>query len=286
MSGYCENNFSSNSPCWIGNVTLPNGTQADCRDARYGQSNSLEDLTGIYGAFGSMFATLNYTTQKTNITGNLSYRNILYPDSRIDLQYTSGIVPYDYGQISLTRESQRLKNLTGDNVSLPYKEGWFNISNQVKVVDAKMTSYSSDYWTDMLWVNSSANGNWKPVYNLSFYGNDYVPLGDPFIVNMPINNISSGNNSVRIQTGIGINNKTGGSPDDQVIYTIRVTGSVGYGTTFNSSALAVSDALDRLMSVISSYVNVATDDIEIESSSVSGAPYMWGPASVKVRVWS
>jgi hypothetical protein len=149
-----------------------------------------------------------------------------------------------------------------------------------------MTSYSSDYWTDMLWVNSVANGNWKTVYNISSYGSDYTILGDPFIVNIPINNISSGNNSVRIQTGLGSINKTGGSPDDQVIYTIRVKGSVGYGGTFNSSESAIADAFSRLISVISSYVNVSIDEIEAENNSVSGVPYMWGPANVRIKVWS
>jgi hypothetical protein len=293
--GGCENknNFSSSSPCWMGNVTLPDGTQAACMDVRYAQSNDVDELTSIYQGFGQWFVNLGYTTQKANITGNISYNNILYPDSRIDFQYLPNIIPYDYGEISLTIEAPRLKNLTGDNISIPYKEGWFNVSDKVKVVDAKITSYSSDYWTDMLWMNSSVTMNWKEVYNLTYYGNDYTLLGDPFIVNIPANNISSGNNSVRIETGLCPNNpmicnknKTGGSPDDRVIYIARVKGSVGYGDVKETCEIAINDAYHRLNDSIGGYVSFTSDEVNFQNNNITKVPYMWGPANIRVSVWS
>jgi hypothetical protein len=238
-----------------------------------------------------MFVNLGYTTQKANISSNMNFNNILYPDSRIEFQYSPVITPYRYGEVSLTAESPRLGDLTDYNITKPYKEGWFNVSDKVKVVDVEMTSYSSDYWTDMLWLNSSATGSWKEIYNLTYWGNDYTALGDPFIIHMPIDKISSGNNSVRIETGLCPNNsaicklnKTGGSPDDRVIYTIRVNGSVSYGNVNKTCEGAKEDAIQRLKNLIGSFS--ITGDIEADSSSISSVPYMWGPASVKVSVWS
>jgi hypothetical protein len=285
----CASNQLFNSSCWIGNVTLPNGTQADCKAVRYAQSNNLDELTQIYQGFGQWFAYLGYVTQKANISGIVNFNNVLYPDSHIDLQYSPVIIPYQYGEISLTRESPRLGELTGNNTTTgnnTYKEGWFNVSNQVKVVDAKITSYSSDYWTEMLWVNSSATGSWKGVYNLTQYGNDYTSLGDPFMVNIPADKISSGNNSVRIETGFPFNgtiNKTGGSPDDRVIYTLRVNSSVGYGNVNESCEGAVEDAKQRLLNITGGLVS---GDVQNEISNISSVQYMWGPAIVRIRVWS
>jgi hypothetical protein len=287
----CVSNQLFNSSCWIGNVTLPDGTKADCRDVRYAQGSDLDQLTQIYQGFGQMFVNLGFTTQKANLSSNMNFNNILYPDSRIEFQYSPVIIPYQYGEISLTTEAPRLKNLTGDTIDKPYKEGWFNISDKVKVVDAEMTSYSSDYWTDMLWLNSSATGSWKEIYNLTYWGNDYTTLGDPFIIHIPIDKISSGNNSVRIETGLCPNNsaicklnKTGGSPDDRVIYTIMVNGSVSYGNVNKTCEGAKEDAIQRLKNLMGSFS--ITGDIEAESSSISSVPYMWGPAIVKVSVWS
>jgi hypothetical protein len=287
--GGCENknNFSSSSPCWI---ALPDGSQTACTNVRYAQSNDVDELTNIYQGFGQWFVNLGYTTQKANITGNISYSNILYPDSHIDFSYNNTIIPYQYGEISLNIEAPRLKNLTGDNISKPYKEGWFNVSDKVnKVVDAKITSYSSDYWTDMLWINSSITTSWKEAYNLTFYGNDYTTLGDPFIIYMPINDISPGNNSVRIETGFPFNNtinKTGGSPDDRVIYTARVKGSVGYGDLKGTCEDAINDAYYRLNDSIGGYVSFTNDEVEFQNNSITKVPYMWGPANIRISVWS
>jgi hypothetical protein len=281
----CQSGVPPNSPCWIQNVTLPNGSIAQCLAVRYAESNDVDELKKIYGAFGELFVKWGYTTQKATITGNVIFNNVLYPDSYIEFRYSPVVIPYQYGEISLTREASRLKDLTGDTISTPYKEGWFNISDQVKVVDAKITSYSSDYWTDMLWINSSTTGVWEEVYNLTYFGNDYTILGDPFIIHIPIDKISSGKNSVRIETGISPLSKTGGSPDDRVIYTIRVKGSVGYDKTFPSSDLAVADANQRLMDLVSDYVNVMTDDVQNQTKSITGVQSLWGPSSLKVVTW-
>jgi hypothetical protein len=115
-------------------------------------------------------------------------------------------------------------------------------------------------------------------------------LGDPFIIHLPVNNVSSGNNSVRIETGLCPNNsaicklnKTGGSPDDRVIYTLMVNGSVGYGNVNESCEGAVKDAEQRLINITGGLVS---GDIQNVTSNISSVQYMWGPAIVRIRVWS
>lgn len=218
-----------------------------------------------------------------------SFNSTLISNSYIEYNYTPLNIPYGYGEISLTIEGTRIGN-TGNNTTAPptqCMQGWYNFSPYVTVTDAKMTSYSSDYWTDRLLVNTINTGwNWGAIYNLSDFGYNYLILGDPYIVEIPANLITSGNNYVCIGTGFNVSNATGGSPDDRLIYTLRVKGSVQYGDVFNSSGLAIEDAIKRLFNLTGNYLNVTTGDIKVGSNSVSGVQYTWGPASVRVRVWS
>jgi len=178
----------------------------------------------------------------------------------------------------------RFTDFTGDMIDIPYKEGWFNVSDQMKVVDARITSYSSDYWTDRVYVNSSKTGTWSNVYWLGDYGNDYKILGDPYIVQIPVDKITSGNNSIRIGTGTSPAIVTGGSPDDKVIYTVRIRGSVPYGDVFNTSENATEDANWRLNNFLQGYVDFTPGDIMIENKTLRGIQWLWGPSSLKVVV--
>jgi hypothetical protein len=114
------------------------------------------------------------------------------------------------------------------------KEGWFFIPGDTEVttdvLDSKITSYSSYYWTDRLWVNSTntPNQNWTRVYWLGNYSSEYEKLGDPYAVQIPPNLLkANGNNSFRIGTGLypsPLYDGKGASPDDRVIYTLGITG--------------------------------------------------------------
>jgi len=82
-----------------------------------------------------------------------------------------------------------------------------------------------------------------------------------------------------------VTNATGGSPDDRLIYKVRVKGSVGYGNIFNTSQLAIDDATQRLIDMVSDYVNVTKDDIDIGTKSLKGIQGLWGPTLLKVILW-
>ena len=185
----------------------------------------------------------------------------------------------------LTKDEKRLGEFTGNSVDKPCKEGWYNISEDITVVDAKMTSYSAEFWTDRLEINSDATSGWSRAFWLGDFGNNYLILGDPYIVQVPVNLMAAGNNSMCIGSGFNVTNATGGSPDSRLVYTIRFKGSVGYGKAFNSSEIARNDAISRLINKTKNYVNVSTDDIEITTEQVGGIQWLWGPSLFKTIVW-
>jgi hypothetical protein len=268
--------------CPMGNITLR--SIAKCGNGTYYGSDNATELKNIYRSIAESIVSISYQAQLIEISGNVSMNNTLYTDSYIELNYTpTGPLP-EYGEVSMTRETERLSNQTGITIDIPYKEGWFNISSDVKVVDAKITSYSAEYWTDRLNVSNSSRV-WNRVFLLADWGSIYRILGDPYIVQIPAELISSGNNSVRIGTGLGSNNATGGSPDDRVIYTMRFKASVDYGTVFNSSDLANQDATERLIDKTRNYVNVTADDVATQTETIGGIMWLWGPSLLKIIAW-
>ena len=273
--------FGPVTRCSLGNWTLR--STAQCGNGSYFGSDNAAELENIYRSIAESIVSISYKAQLIEVSGNVSMNNTLYTDSYIELNYTpTAALPY--GEISLTRETERLSNQTGSTIDIPYKEGWFNVSSEVTVIDAKITSYSSEYWTDRLNVSNSS-GIWNRIFWLADYGNEYRKLGDPYIVQIPAELIGPGNNSVRIGTGLGPNNVTGGSPDDRAIYTMRFRAFVDYGNVFNSSELADQDAIQRLIDKTRNYVNVTVDDVATYTETISGIRWLWGPSLLKIVVW-
>lgn len=196
--------------------------QSACCDdcSHFYTSNSAEDLVEIYKRIAQEMIVISFAQQGINITGNLT-ESILYPDSYIEVKYNP-TTTLKFGNIPLPLESPSF----GNNIS----EGTFEVPQNVNVLDVKVTSYSADMWTDYLNIN-----NMTDVYNLSYYGNDYTILGDPYYVQIPLENVSQGNNTVRISTGISPGNYTGGSPDSKVLYTVGVDLTINYSNIYGKA---------------------------------------------------
>jgi len=56
-------------------------------------------------------------------------------------------------------------------------------------------------------------------FNLSKYGSEYIKLGDPYVINIPLSLITT-NNTVEIKTGLSPENDTSGSIHNKIIYKI------------------------------------------------------------------
>ncbi len=253
---------------------------AECGHGVYYYGANAEELKEIYRDIAN--SIISYSTQAAEISGDTPASK-LYTDSFIEYNYT----PYNlnkYGNISLTLESETFGNSSGNySVETP-KNGSYNITSSMAVIDIKATSYSSDYWTSTLETNSTSK-QWKTAFNLSRFGPAYSSLGDPFIVNVPVSNIVPGElNYVRINTARNSTNFQGGSPDNRIIYSIKINGTVGYGNTFPTLENATEDAKRRLNDSLSE-LGITVTNIYFGSQNVGEIPWMWGPAIITLEVW-
>ncbi|MBW2983808.1 VWA domain-containing protein [Candidatus Woesearchaeota archaeon] len=214
--------FGPVASCAMANQTLRN--IADCGGGEYYSSDNATILKEIYEGISEKILNVSFRKQTAIISGELS-NTFLYPDSYILFNYTPSLPDIEYGRIPITIESPRL----GNNIT----EGTFDVPSKILVYDAKITSYSSDKWTDRAWINSS--GNWTSFYDLSSYGDDYSLLGDPYIINIPIGLIEEGENRVRVSTGVNPINSTGGSLDDRIIYTSGIDIDINYTGIFEKA---------------------------------------------------
>jgi hypothetical protein len=79
-------------------------------------------------------------------------------------------------------------------------------------------------------------GSFNVLYNLSGYRETFENLGDPYIVQIPAENIGIGeNNTIIINTAYNASNASGGSPDNRVIYTIGINTYVNYSGVFDKA---------------------------------------------------
>lgn len=220
--------FGPVSTCPIGNQTLMG--IADCGNGTYFSGTNATQLQEIYSKIASEIVNVSYIAQTVEPT-ELYMGNILYPDSYIEFEYIPVSKPMEYGEISLTISGPRF----GGNITSP-KNGSFFIPEDVRVLEAKITSYSSKFWTDRLSINNTVVGNWSYIYKLWDYGNNYNILGDPYIIYIPTDMIAIGeDNYLKIDTGVAPNETKGGSPDDSSIFSIAFKGYVDYGSIFPKS---------------------------------------------------
>lgn len=197
---------------------------ADCGHGIYRSSNNADELKEIYQNIAN--AMVSYQTQNSNIIGTYTITT-LYADSYIEYNYTP-TADLNYGEISLTFESPTFGETSGNpDVESP-KNGSYWIPPTVEVVDSKATTYSSDYWSSILDMKSETSA-WTNIYNLSTYQEKFTKLGDPYIIYMPPSLIEQNKtNYVRIDTGINDTYFTGASPNNRIIYTLKIKGTASY----------------------------------------------------------
>jgi len=241
---------------------------AQCGNGSYYFVNASE-LAETFEEIANEFVNASYVAQTVVIQGNVSGINRLFDDSYISYTYTPEIEPPAYGEVTLVLESVPFGNQSGEELitdnETGTKEGWFYVPNGSEIIDTQVTSYSSSFWTDRLYVKNSSSENFTRIYWLGDYSQqNYTRLGDPFIINIPVTYISQGNNSVKIGTGLVPENGTGGSPDDRVVYTIRIPGITleGYSKVFPKAK----------GSSVTVYYDIDGDDIYDDFSAISYGP--------------
>ena len=111
-------------------------------------------------------------------------------------------------------------------------------------------------------------------------------------MNIPREDITVGDNNIRVDTALGPGNSKGASPENRVFYTLSLDNSVGYGRLFSSQKEAQQDARKRLEQRLDfdndsePELDMDAGDFEYGSNILGDEPYLWGPANVKLVIWN
>ncbi len=288
-------------------ATIGNGT--------YMNSSNTTRLKEIYEEIAyDILTRINQSSQLINVQGDYTPA-MLYDDSFIEFNYTPIVDPPESGEISLVFQTNTFDSCDTN----------FEVFEGLRVVDAKLTSYSGSHWTNTLVVNNIT------VFNMSEYLVPYPRLGDPFYVQIPVNLLIHGINNITFNTADTPDNITGCSMNNSVIYTALANSStvftdvkptaIGchwrvefedgdflnftipqtYSGSDNCEYTAASisydsdDAYDfAVYSLISQFdydndgrllININQADLEVVVVVVPGVPYLWGPSLTEVNVW-
>lgn len=161
----------------------------------YGEIGNLEEVYKEVAE--SILAMYNEQTIEVQL-GN--FNSTLYPESYIEFNYTEENTPYG---LRTTIEKQF------DNNSAVT----FSFPEDSSIIEAKVISYSGAKWTNNIFINRNN------TYNLSLYGNEYIKLGDPYSINVPLNYIKR-DNLVEVTTALSPENNSAGSINNKLIYTL------------------------------------------------------------------
>lgn len=160
--------------------------------------SAIDNLADIYEKIATELIETAYYEQTIEVTGD--FFSQLYPDSYIEFDYAKENPP-----IGLITTIEKPFS-TSDG-------GTFDIPENSVPLEANVISYSGPKWTS----NVNLNGN--NIFNLSSYRTEFLKLGDPYTINIPLSLIQN-NNTLELNTGLSSSNTSTGSISNKIIYTI------------------------------------------------------------------
>ncbi|MBD3252168.1 hypothetical protein GF386_00360 [Candidatus Pacearchaeota archaeon] len=185
---------------------------SECGNGLYNHSD-VGNLEKIYQEIANRILKASYFEQTVNATEGV--KTFLYPDSYIKFNYT---IPKIKSGLYVTVERLFEDNQTG-NFSVPF--GY-------DIVEATAISYSGPRWTSLLRINNSVDD--AVFYNLSDYKKEYIKLGDPYAIKIPLDLINKTSlNIINLLTGVSHSNQTVGSVSNKIIYTL-LKGMISYSS--------------------------------------------------------
>ena len=160
--------------------------------------SAVDNLADIYEKIATELIETSYYEQTIEVTGD--FFSQLYSDSYIEFDYVKEIPP-----VGLITTIEKLFS-TSDG-------GTFDIPANSTPLEANVLSYSGPKWTSNVDINSNN------IFNLSSYEIDFLKLGDPYSINLPLSLIQN-NNILELNTGLSSSNTSTGSISNKIIYTI------------------------------------------------------------------
>lgn len=181
---------------------------ANMTNGTYQHSKNVSELRLIYQNISQEILTrVVQENQTVSVQGNIT-QSLIYGDSYINFTFDPIIQDPEPSKISLVFQ-EPLTSCT-QVVEIPLG---------VDVVDASVISYSGTSWSDLLVVGNST------AFNMSDYYVPYYKLGDPLQIQLPVNLLAPGNNTLFVDTGISATNRSGCSNDNSFIYTGLINSS-------------------------------------------------------------
>ncbi|MBR9692586.1 VWA domain-containing protein [Candidatus Woesearchaeota archaeon] len=181
-----------------------------CNSSLYYDAINESDLEAIYRNISNQILLIaNFTAQTLVIEGAFVPSHLI-TGSYLDLNYTSIVEPPGQSEILVKLETPQYDNCTTT----------IDVPTGLRLIEATTTSYSGPYWTSHLSVNG------QPVFNLSDYSTDYVAVGDPFLVTIPVALLDQPSNTINLVVADNQQNVTNCSDNNTIFYTGVVNSSV------------------------------------------------------------
>nr|MBA4404655.1 hypothetical protein [Nanoarchaeum sp.] len=245
--------------------------------------NSLNPKGIFYSMLSGRFFWFVIHIDKYNRNENLGYeRRIIGEDSFVNINYSETEEIYNY--IDLTRVLSNYSYSIPAGISGFYRYvRWnFNLTNKIPLMAKWQYAW--------LYSDGSNPRQLAKANDIILYNHDPANTSsDPLIVEFarfgydtsPEGVLISGNNKFELNfsTGYAVNpvNSLGEA-------TFLIPASVSYDGIFENKTGAESDANQRLRNILGE--DVSATEIVNQSYSVAGVPYMWGPVSVRIRMWT
>lgn len=172
---------------------------AECGRGNYYYGDAT-DIIELYEQIAKDIIEAAYEKQTMITIGEI--HTILHPDSYIEFNYNQITRPYGL----ILNIEENFYNISKGNFTIP---------EDSTLIDANIFSYSGAYWTSLAIINDTT------FFNLSEYQKEYINLGDPYFIGIPIELIDSENeNNVIVKKSLSHTNQTYGSEFNKIIYRV------------------------------------------------------------------
>jgi len=235
-----------------------------------------------YGILDGRFFWFIVHVDKYNDLEYLDYgRKIVGEDSYISVNYSEMKEIYNYIDITRILSNYSYAVPAGISGFYMYVRWNFNLTNKLPLLakwqyawlysdgsNPKQLARANEI---VLYNHDPANASSDPlIKEFARFGYDTNPEG--ILIN--------GNNKFELNFSSGYAINPSNSLGET---TFLIPASVSYNGVFENQTAAIDDANQRLRSILGE--DVSATEIINQSFSVAGVPYMWGPVSVRVRVW-
>ncbi len=193
--------------------------QTACNSSLYYDAINESELEEIYRNISNQILLIANFSAQTLIINGTYIESHLYAGSYLDLNYTSIVDPPGQNEILVKLEGAQFANCSGV----------LQVPTGLRVTDAVVTSYSGPYWTSYVSVNGIQ------VFNLSEYNREYVTVGDPFLVTLPVAFLNATTNNITLIIEDNDHNSTNCSSNNSIFYTGVINSSVPRSTVLEKA---------------------------------------------------